>query len=196
MASYTHPTALVESKEVGEGTHVWAFTHILNGARIGSNCNIGDHCFIESGAQIGSNVTVKNGNMVWEGVVIEDGVFVGPAVSFTNDLYPRSARLPEAGARAQKANWLVSTTIRHGASLGAGAVIIAGVTVGEFATVGAGAVVTRNVPSYALVVGNPARVKGWVCQCGMPLRFKGERGICVECKRSYRRSGEELEKAE
>lgn len=179
---YIHPAALAESREIGEGTRVWAFSHILEGARVGKNCNIGDHCFIESGAVVGDNVTLKNGNMVWEGVRLGEGVFVGPNVFFTNDLHPRSPRLPEAHQRyTKKANWLVPTSIERGAALGAGAVILAGITVGEYATVGAGAVVTKSVPAHALVVGTPAKQIGWVCRCGAALKFRRRRAKCWEC---------------
>lgn len=180
--AYIHPTALAESREIGAGTRVWAFTHILPGARVGQDCNIGDHCFIESGAVVGDNVTLKNGNMVWEGVRLADGVFVGPNVFFTNDRHPRSPRLPQARWRyAEKRNWLVPTTIERGAALGAGAVILAGVNVGEYATVGAGAVVTKPVLPHALVLGNPARQVGWVCRCGSSLQFRRGRAACAEC---------------
>lgn len=180
--TYIHPTALAESRDIGEGTRVWAFTHILAGARVGKDCNIGDHCFIESGAVVGDNVTLKNGNMVWEGVHLSDGVFVGPHVFFTNDLHPRSPRLPEARERyTEKTNWLVPTVIERGAALGAGAIILAGVKVGEYATVGAGAVVTKPVAPHSLVVGNPARQVGWVCRCGESLKFKRRRATCAEC---------------
>jgi acetyltransferase-like isoleucine patch superfamily enzyme len=187
IKSYVHPTALAESRDIGEGTRVWAFSHVLEGARVGKNCNIGDHCFIESGAVVGDNVTIKNGNMIWEGVHLADGVFVGPNVFFTNDLHPRSPRLPEARERyAEKGKWLLPTMIGRGAALGAGAVILAGVKVGEYATVGAGAVVTRPVVAHALVVGNPARQIGWVCRCGKPLKFLRRRAKCKECGGSFR----------
>jgi len=180
--AYIHPTALAESREIGAGTRVWAFTHILPGARVGQDCNIGDHCFIETGAVVGNNVTLKNGNMVWEGVRLADGVFVGPNVFFTNDLHPRSPRLPQARQRySEKRNWLVPTTIERGAALGAGAIILAGVNVGEYATVGAGAVVTKPVPAHALVVGNPARQVGWVCRCGKSLQFRRKQAACTDC---------------
>jgi UDP-2-acetamido-3-amino-2,3-dideoxy-glucuronate N-acetyltransferase len=183
---YIHPTALAESREIGAGTRVWAFSHILAGARVGENCNIGDHCFIESGAVVGNNVTLKNGNMVWEGVHLADGVFVGPNVLFTNDLHPRSPRLPQAHARyTEKKQWLVPTRIERGAALGAGAVILAGVTIGEFSTVGAGAVVTKSVAPHALVVGNPARRIGWVCRCGEGLAFRRRRAKCPQCGSSF-----------
>jgi len=182
---YAHPTALVETEVVGAGTRIWAYAHVMAGARVGENCNIGDHCFIEAGAVVGSNVTIKNGNMIWEGVTLKDGVFVGPHVFFVNDLYPRSSRLPQAHERYSSKVWLVPTVIGEGASLGAGAVILAGRDVGAYAMIGAGAVVTRDVASYALVVGNPARAVGWVCQCGQPLCLDGGRTECVACRRRY-----------
>jgi acetyltransferase-like isoleucine patch superfamily enzyme len=164
----------------------------MKGVSIGENCNIGDHCFIESGVVVGNNVTIKNGNMLWEGVTLEDGVFVGPHVFFTNDLYPRSPRLPQTRSRYRSREWLRTTLVRKGASLGAGAVILAGITVGEFAMIGAGAVVTKDVPAYALVFGNPACVKGWVCQCGQPLKFQGETATCEECGLSFERSADSV----
>jgi UDP-2-acetamido-3-amino-2,3-dideoxy-glucuronate N-acetyltransferase len=172
-----HPTALVESDDVGEGTRVWAFSHVLVGARIGRRCNIGDHCFVESGAVIGDDVTIKNHNAIWDGIVLERGVFVGPGVSFTNDLYPRSPRLPEGEPRYRDGSWLAGTVVRTGATLGAGAVILAGTTIGEFAMVAAGAVVTRDVPAFALMVGNPAHQRGLVCRCGAPL--PGGAAVCT-----------------
>jgi len=179
--AYIHPTALAESREIGAGTRVWAFTHILPGARVGQDCNIGDHCFIESGAVVGDKVTLKNGNMVWEGVRLADGVFVGPNVFFTNDRHPRSPRLPQARQRyAKKGNWLVPTTIERGAALGAGAIILAGVNVGEFATVGAGAVVTEDVEPHRLVVGSPAKPVGWACRCGRVVPG-GPGAACPAC---------------
>ncbi len=186
---YIHPTALVETQQIGAGTRIWAFAHIMKGASIGKNCNIGDHCFIESDAKIGDNVTVKNGNMIWDGITLEDGVFVGPHVFFTNDVYPRSGRLPEARKRYDSREWLQRTLVRKGASLGAGAVVLAGVTLHEFCMVGAGAVVTKDIPAYALVVGNPARVRGWVCKCGLRLTFDGEHATCASCGLMFVREG-------
>ena len=179
---FKHPTALVETADIGPGSRVWAFAHVLAGARIGRNCNIGDHSFVESGATVGDNCTIKNGNMIWEGVTLEDGVFVGPNVYFTNDLHPRSPRLPQAHKRySAKANWLLPTRIQRGATLGAGAIILAGVTIGEYAMVGAGSVVTKSVPSHALVRGNPSQVSGWVCQCGQKLNFRTKSATCAHC---------------
>ena len=183
---FIHPQALVESEDIGAGTRIWAFAHVMAGAHIGKNCNIGDHCFIESGASIGDNSTVKNGSMVWEGVSLADGVFVGPGVVFTNDLHPRSPRLPEVGSRyGEKRGWLCPTKVERGATLGAGAVILAGVTVGEYAMSAAGAVVTKSVGSYVLVLGNPARQRGWVCRCGQKLTFRRGRAICRECELKF-----------
>lgn len=190
---FIHATAIVETDDIGEGTRVWAYAHVLEGARVGRNCNVGDHCFIEGGATVGDNVTIKNGNMVWEGVTLEDGVFVGPHVFFTNDLYPRSPRLPQAVPRYEGRSWLVPTVVRRGASLGAGAILLAGCEVGEYAMVGAGAVVTHDVPRYALVIGNPARRVGWVCQCGQRIRFSGGQATCESCGRRYALRGSAVE---
>jgi acetyltransferase-like isoleucine patch superfamily enzyme len=178
---FIHSSAIVETTQIGEGTRIWAYTHVMRDVSIGTDCNVGDHCFIESGATIGNRVTIKNGNMVWEGVHLEDGVFVGPLVVFTNDLYPRSPRLPQVRERYAGRDWLKPTVIRQGATLGAGAVILAGISVGEFCMVGAGSIVNRSLPPYALVVGSPARRRGWVCQCGHPLVFSKDAAACAQC---------------
>ena len=150
---YVHPQSLVEpGARLGARTRVWAFTHILPGADIGEDCNICDHVFIENDVQIGDRVTIKCGVQIWDGIMLEDDVFVGPNATFTNDLFPRSKRPWE----------LTKTIVRRGASIGANATILAGITVGENALVGAGAVVTKSVPANAIVVGNPARIKGYV----------------------------------
>ena len=169
-----HSLALVESDRVGIGTRIWPYTHIMEGAVIGANCNIGSHCFVESGAVIGDRVTVKNGNHLWEGVKLEDDVFVGPGVCFTNDRYPRSPRLPIAAGRYASKAWLMNTVVKRGASVGAGAVILPSVTLGAYCMIGAGAVVTTDVKPHALMAGNPARQLGWVCRCGLPLKIPGE----------------------
>jgi acetyltransferase-like isoleucine patch superfamily enzyme len=170
---YIHPNALVESVNIGTGTRIWAFAHVMKGAVIGANCNVGDHVFIESGAVIGNDVTVKNQCMIWEGVTIEDGVFVGPGVSFTNDLYPRSPRLPIVQKRYSDKNiWLANTHVKYGASLGARTVILPGVEIGEFSMVGAGAVISHDVPAFALAIGNPAKWAGWVGRFCILIRPK------------------------
>jgi UDP-3-O-[3-hydroxymyristoyl] glucosamine N-acyltransferase len=134
---YRHPTALVESDEIGPGTRIWAYAHVLPGARIGTHCNIGDHVFVERGAVIGDNVTVKNGVCVWEGVHLGDGVFVGPNAVFTNDTFPRSPRLPAVARRYADKGWLRPTCVLEGVTIGANATILCGVTLGAYAFIGA-----------------------------------------------------------
>ena len=152
MGFYQHPQALVESVNIGDDTRVWAFAHVLPGAKIGRECNICDHVFIENDVTIGDRVTIKCGVQIWDAVCLEDDVFVGPNATFINDKNPRSKQYPEEFAK---------TTVRRGASIGANATILAGIVVGRNAMVGAGAVVTRDVPPNAIVIGNPARIKGY-----------------------------------
>ena len=153
MSFFQHPNALVESQQIGEGTRVWAFAHILPGAQIGADCNICDHTFIENDVLLGDRVTVKCGVQLWDGITLEDDVFIGPNVTFTNDPFPRSKQYPPHFSR---------TVVRKGASIGANATLLPGITIGRNAMVGAGAVVTKDVPPNAIVVGNPARIKGYV----------------------------------
>ena len=174
---FAHPNAIVESEHIGEGTRIWAFAHVLPGARIGRDCNIGDHCFIEGKVRIGDHCTIKNGVALWDLVTLEDGVFVGPNAVFTNDFLPRS--LPEF--RASPDEWL-PTLVREGATIGANATVVCGITIGRHALVGAGAVVTADVPDHALVVGVPARQAGYVCKCGKRV----EPEVPCVCGRCYR----------
>ncbi len=153
MSFFRHALAVVETSKVGQGTRVWAFAHILPGASIGADCNICDHTFIENDVTVGDRVTVKCGVQLWDGMTIEEDVFIGPNATFTNDKFPRS-RVHDRP--------LLRTIVKKGASIGANATILPGVTIGERAMVGAGAVVTRNVPPYAIVAGNPARISGYV----------------------------------
>ncbi len=171
---FVHEKGLCESEDVGPRTRVWAFAHVMKGATLGSDCNVGDHAFLETGARLGNRVTVKNNVLVWDKVTVEDDVFLGPNVVFTNDLFPRVAfkNPPEK---------FLPTVVRRGASIGANATIVCGVTLGENAFVGAGSVVTSDVPAYALVVGNPARRKGWICACGKKLPAS----LRCACGRSY-----------
>ncbi len=180
-AFVAHPAALVESEQIGAGTRVWAYAHVMRGARIGRDCNVGDHAFVEGGAIIGNRVTIKNAVLIWDGVKIADDVFLGPAVVFTNDLAPRSPRFPAAAGRYTKGDWLVRTTVKQGASIGANATIVCGISIGRCAMVAAGAVVTKDVPDHALVAGVPARVIGWVSAAGTKLSFDAKQvAVCPE----------------
>ena len=175
---FVHPQGLCESSQVGPRTKVWAFAHVMKGARIGAGCNICQGVFVESGAWVGDRVTVKNGVFIWDGVRVEDDVFLGPACVLTNVHRPRSQR----GERPSSRPVFDQTLIKKGATIGAGAVLICPVTVGCFAFVGAGAVVTADVADQALVMGNPARHVGWVCVCGQELDSDL---VCPECARGY-----------
>ncbi len=163
-AHFQHRLALVEKKTtVGKGSRIWAFAHVIAGAVIGTDCNICDHVFIEGGARVGNRVTIKTGVSLWDGVVAEDDVFIGPNAVFTNDLRPRSRVRPPR---------FPNTLLREGCSLGGNCTILPGLTIGRWSMVGAGAVVTRDVPDYGLVMGAPSRLRGWVCRCGEKLKSK------------------------
>lgn len=153
MDCFIHNLSDVQTHQIGPNTKVWQFVVILAGARIGADCNICSHCFIENDVVIGDRVTIKVGVQLWDGLRLEDDVFVGPNVTFTNDRFPRSKQYPDS---------FLTTTVRLGASIGGGAVILPGITIGAYAMIGAGAVVTKSVPSGAIIVGNPARVVGYV----------------------------------
>lgn len=194
-----HPTADLEADvSVGAGTSIWHRAQVRAGARIGAECVIGRDAFIDTGVEIGDRVKIQNGALVYHGVTVEDGVFIGPGAILTNDRYPRA--ITSTGDLARAADWTVSPVVlRHGSSIGAGAVVVAGTEVGAFATVGAGAIVTRDVPSHALVVGNPARRIGWMCACGVrlldadgapaaatPPHYSTHRELhCPSCERTY-----------
>ncbi len=157
MAIKIHPTAEVQSKNIGNGTLIWQFCVILEKASIGQNCNINFNVFVENDVIIGNNVTIKPGVQIWDGLRVEDDVFIGPNVTFTNDLLPRSKQYPEK---------FIETHIRKGASIGANATILAGVEIGEYAMIGAGSVITKNIPPYSLWYGNPAKHKGYSAKDG------------------------------
>ena len=181
-----HPTAEVEpGARVGPNTRIWHYAHIREGAVIGADCNLGNNVYVDSGAVIGNNVKLQNRVSVYRGVTLEDGVFVGPHVTFTNDLYPRSIT-PE-GAPISDDDWTqLATLVQRGASIGAGSVILPGVTIGPWAMVGAGSLVTRDVPEQGLVMGQPARLVGYVCPCGRPLRRLEAEWLCERCDERYR----------
>lgn len=190
---YVHPHALVESADIGENTRIWAFAHVLKGARIGANCNIGDHAFVEGGVVLGDNVTVKNGVSIWNLVTIESNVFLGPNCVFTNDRNPRSYI-------KKSVEQLDPTLLRANATIGANATILCGLTIGTYAFIGAGAVVIRSVPDYALLVGNPSRQIGWMCRCGeklpaAPSLLLGVTVDCRHCKSSFVRTNTGLSEA-
>ncbi len=153
MSHFVHPLGSCESEDIGEGSRIWAFAHVLPGARIGTDCNVCDHVFIENDVVVGDRVTIKCGVQLWDGVRVEDDAFIGPNVTFTNDRFPRSKRYPDEFSQ---------TVVAVGASIGANATILPGLRIGQYAMVGAGAVVTRSIPPYAIVVGNPARIVGYV----------------------------------
>ena len=170
MSAFVHPHALCESTQVGDRTRVWAFAHVLPGAVIGEDCNICDGVFVENDVRVGDRVTVKCGVQLWDGVTLEDDVFVGPNATFTNDLFPRSRQHPDSYA---------STVVGKGASIGANATILPGVKIGAGAMIGAGSVVLRDVPEYAIVVGNPARITGYANTRSLPIADESEDAVAA-----------------
>jgi UDP-2-acetamido-3-amino-2,3-dideoxy-glucuronate N-acetyltransferase len=187
---WAHKTAEIEKgAEIGKGTKIYQNCQILKGAEIGENCIIGHNCFISSKTKIGNGVKLESNIDVWDLVTLEDYVFVGPSAVFTNDLNPR-AKYPKK-EYPQYGKWL-PTLVKEGATIGANATILCGITIGKWAMVGAGAVVTKDVPDYAIVVGNPAKIIGWVCECGNKLEFKKGRAVCKICKRKYKKKGNKV----
>ena len=185
MAEYfIHQSSIIdEDVEIGEGTKIWHFSHIQSGARIGKNCSFGQNVNVSNNVRIGDGVKVQNNVSIYEGVELEDYVFCGPSCVFTNDLTPR-AKYPKGHAAYKR------TIVHEGASVGANATIVCGHTVGRWALIGAGAVVTSDVPDYALMLGVPAKQKGWVCECGEILP---ESLVCKRCGRRYKKMDKGLE---
>ena len=187
---FVHESAYVDDGAViGKGTKVWHFCHVMPGAVIGERSSLGQNCVVMPGTRIGNNVKIQNNVSVYEGVELEDDVFCGPSMVFTNVLNPRS--------HVSRKNEYRRTLVKRGASIGANATIVCGVTLGEYAFVGAGAVVTSDVPPYALMVGVPAKRRGWMCQCGERLPDSGV-GTCAACGSSYVRAegGEGIRRVE
>ena len=176
---FVHESSYVDKDVIiGEGTKIWHFCHISEGARIGKNCTLGQNVFVGRNVVIGNNCKIQNNVSVYEGVTLEDDVFCGPSMVFTNVDLPRSAY-----PRGPKG--YLKTVVKRGCTIGANATIVCGITLGEHSFVGAGAVVTKDVPPYALVYGNPARLQGWMCECGTRLIFKSDQAGCSQCGRTY-----------
>lgn len=174
MSVYVHPTAEVsEQASIGDGTKIWNLAQVREDSRIGEDCIISKNVYIDTKVVIGNRVKIQNNVNVYHGVVVEDDVFLGPSMTFTNDMFPR----------AFNSDWKITDTlVKHGASIGANATVVCGNTIGEYALVGSGSVVTKDVPAHALVVGNPARQIGWVCKCGHKLNADNK---CGECNITY-----------
>lgn len=184
---FVHESSFVDAgAEIGAGTKIWHFCHIMPRTRLGQNCSLGQNVLVASGVTLGNNVKVQNNVSIYTGVVIEDDVFLGPSMVFTNVVNPRS--------HVSRKDEYKKTLVKRGASVGANATIVCGVTLGRYAFVGAGAVITHDVPNYALLYGNPARIQGWMCQCGIKLRFLNANGVekasCPHCEHQYVKHGD------
>lgn len=184
---FVHESSYVdEGAEIGSGTKIWHFCHIMSRTKIGEHCNIGQNVLVSSDVTLGRNVKIQNNVSLYTGVVLEDDVFLGPSMVFTNVMNPRS--------HVNRKDEYMTTLVKRGASIGANATIVCGTTIGRYSFVGAGSVVTRDVPDYALVHGNPARVRGWMCQCGIKLQFSrngaDEISTCKTCGSSYLKNGD------
>lgn len=173
---FIHESSYVDDgAEIGAGTKIWHFCHVMPRTQIGERCNIGQNVLVASDVKIGSNVKIQNNVSLYTGVIIEDDVFLGPSMVFTNVMNPRS--------HVNRKDEYQETLVKRGASIGANATIVCGTKIGQYAFIGAGAVVTRDVPDYALVHGNPAHIRGWMCQCGVKLNFRNENGEeLADCK--------------
>lgn len=180
MSYFAHETAVVDQPcEIGDGTKIWHFCHIGAGVKMGKNCKLGQNVFVQNNVIIGNYVKIQNNVSVYGGVELEDNVFCGPSMVFTNIVNPRCKYPQETADKYYK------TLVREGASLGANCTIVCGITIGRNAFVGAGSVVTKDIPDYALVYGNPAKIHGWMCECGTKLDFVGEKAKCDKCSLVY-----------
>jgi UDP-2-acetamido-3-amino-2,3-dideoxy-glucuronate N-acetyltransferase len=189
-AYFVHPSSYVDEPcQIGAGTKIWHFSHIMKNCKIGPNCNIGQNVVISPEVVIGANVKIQNNVSVYTGCILEDDVFCGPSMVFTNVINPRS--------HVRRRDEYKTTLVRRGASLGANSTVVCGVTVGRYAFIGAGAVVTRDAPDYALLHGNPAKLRGWMCACGVKLPLdtgEGEQRVsCAACGSAYRKRGRLVE---
>lgn len=180
MNVHIHPSAIVDhGAQIGEGTRIWHFTHVSSSSIIGSKCNLGQNVYIANHVSIGNGVEIQNNVSVYEGVILQDDVFCGSSMVFSNALNPRLAFPRDKSVDYKK------TVIGRGASIGANATIVCGVTIGEWAFVAPGTVIKRDIPPYSLYAGAPARQVGWICMCGINLAFRGGRAKCKECGREY-----------
>src|SRR5690242_9636865 len=182
---FVHESSFIDEPcEIGEGTKIWHFSHVMSHSRIGRRCNIGQNVVVSPQVTIGDNVKIQNNVSVYTGVILEDDVFCGPSMVFTNVVNPRS--------HVSRKDEYRRTLVKRGASLGANSTVVCGHTIGRYAFIGAGAVVTKDVPDYALVVGNPARVSGWMCECGVKLApgsHVPERAVCAACGARFHSTG-------
>lgn len=184
---FVHESSYVdEGCEIGAGTKIWHFSHIMSGSKIGRNCNIGQNVVISPDVELGNGVKIQNNVSVYTGVICKDGVFLGPSCVFTNVINPR--------AFIERKSEYKPTVLEKGASVGANSTIVCGNHIGQYALIGAGSVVTRDVPDYAMVYGNPARIQGFVCKCGVQLHFNGRSARCRACGTEYEKSETETVK--
>lgn len=192
MTSYfIHDSAIIdEGAIIGKDTKIWHFSHIMSGAQIGHGCSLGQNVFVANHVKIGNSVKIQNNVSIYEGVTLDDHVFCGPSMVFTNVKNPRSA-FPRNTSKDYLRTW-----VQEGASIGANATIVCGTTIGKWAFIAAGAVVTKNIPAYAIVAGIPARIIGWMCECGDKLTFKDHHSACSQCGRNYEKQGETIVRIE
>ena len=186
---FVHPTSIIEeTAKIGEGTKIWHFSHVMFEATIGKNCKMGQNVYIGPDVTIGNNVKIQNNVSVYPGVTLEDDVFCGPSCVFTNVINPRSEYV------RNDERFFLKTLVKKGASIGANATIVCGNTIGKYVFVGAGAVVTKDIPDYALVYGNPAEIRGWMCECGEKINFKSDEVLCSQCGKKFIKRGDSVKR--